>query len=720
MKDISTIPHHPAIEEIAEILVNKTQNQDIKFMRVMVAYFIGKLASNMRVQVMTKDRGSIPVNVYTLSLAVSGSGKGHSVGILENEIMNGFQDRFMGETFPRIADAHLARLSLKRAQQNGTDSTEELESLRTEFSNAGPLAFTFDGGTEAAIKQMRHKLLLADIGAINLQVDEIGNNLMGRQEVLNIFLELYDQGSIKQKLTKNTSENKRNVEVTGKTPANMLLFGTPSALLDGSKTEEEFNKFLETGYARRCFFAFGQRIRASETKSPEEIYHLLTQQTNSTTLTKWSQHFVSLANPMSYNWKIDVPDDVGIALLTYKINCEQMADKLPEHEEVLKAEITHRYYKALKLAGALAFVDQTHVLTEETLMQAIKLTEESGDAFGRIFTRDKNYARLAKFIASNKTEVTHADLTESLPFYKGSQSARNEMMTLAIAWGYKNNIIIRKTFVSSIEFYSGETLERTNLNEMILSFSNHIADGYRNTVQPFDKLHKLMQLPDYHWINHRLKDGDTGAGHRCEDDVIQGFNMIVIDVDNGTSIESARDLLKDYQYLIYTTKRHTDAENRFRIVLPISYKLNLDGEDFKEFMDNVYAWLPFNGADKQTGQRARKWATHDGEVFENEGELLDPLQFIPKTSKNEEFQKGLTELGSMDNVERWFAQRMQHGSRNNHMLRFAMMMADSGMDHAEAVRRVVEFNEKLSSKLELAELRSTVLVTLAKRYQNSP
>lgn len=74
----------------------------------------------------------------------------------------------------------------------------------------------------------------------------------------------------------------------------------------------------------------------------------------------------------------------------------------------------------------------------------------------------------------------------------------------------------------------------------------------------------------------------------------------------------------------------------------------------------------------------------------------------------------------MDNVERWFAQRMQHGSRNNHMLRFAMMMADSGMDHTEAVRRVVEFNEKLSNKLELAELRSTVLVSLAKRYQDSP
>src|SRR5690606_28203722 len=107
----------------------------------------------------------------------------------------------------------------------------------------------------------------------------------------------------------------------------------------------------------------------------------------------------------------------------------------------------------------------------------------------------------------------------------------------------------------------------------------------------------------------------------------------------------------------------------------------------------------------------------NGDVFTNEGELLDPLRFIPKTSKNEEFQKGLTELGSMDNIERWFAQKMVSGNRNNVLLRFAMMLVDSGLQYTDVMERVLDFNSKLSNSLELAEIRSTIQVSVAKRYQ---
>ena len=326
MIDLTNVKHHHAVEEIAEILSDKTQNKDIKFLRVMTAYFIAKMASNMRTKLLTKDRGTIPVNIYTISLAVSGAGKGHAVWILEEEITKGFTDRFTGETFPKLADAALARLSLKRGQMNGTGADEELESLRAEFNAAGALAYTFDGGTTAAIKQLRHKLLMAEVGAINLQVDEFANNITGSKEVLDPFLELYDQGLIKQKLTKNTNDNKRVTEISGRTPANMLLFGTPNKLLDGAKIEEEFNSMLDTGYARRCFFAFGQRMRAAETETPAEIYAKLISQTNSAGVTKWHDHFQKLANALCYNWAVTVPDDVAIELLTYRIQCEQIAD----------------------------------------------------------------------------------------------------------------------------------------------------------------------------------------------------------------------------------------------------------------------------------------------------------------------------------------------------------------------------------------------------------
>lgn len=714
MQDYSLISHHPAIEEITEVLVNKTQNKDKPFFRVMTAWMLCKMASNMHTTIVTPDRGDIPVNMYALSLASSGSGKGHSVNILENDFLGGFKDRFMNDTFQIIADKNLWRIAHERAARKVSDADKEHVALTGEFVRAGALAFTFDSGTSAAIKQMRHKLLLSDIGAINLQIDEIGSNLIGSTEVLNVFLELYDQGMIKQKLTKNTAENLRQEELDGKTPANMLLFGTPAKLLDGSKTEDEFYSFLETGYARRCLFANGHRIRAGESLTPAQIFASLITSNNTVMVAKWSNHFTALADPMKHDWRVTLEEAEAIELLAYRIDCEAKADKLPEHEEVMKAELSHRYFKGLKLAGALAFIDESSYITMTHLHQALKLVEESGEAFQSIFARDKNYARLAKYIAAVGTELTHADLTESLPFYKGSQSSRSEMMALATAWGYKNHIIIKKTFNSGIEFFQGESLKETNLDKLRVSYSDHVAYRYLSETVPFSRLHELCSLNGMHWINHHLVRGTLGEGHRAGENVMPGFNMIVIDVDKGTQLVHAQELLKEFTYLMYTTKRHTEDANRFRIVLPINYELQLDASDFKEFMLNIYTWLPFE-VDDQTGQRERKWETFSGAHFYNEGNLLDSLQFIPKTAKNEEFKQHMTTLASLDNLERWFAQRMQSGNRNNQLLRFAMMLADGGLDLLSIEQRVFEFNAKLDNRLPIDEIRNTVLVSVARK-----
>lgn len=72
MIDLNGIQHHPAIEEIVEVLCSRTQNTDRGFFRTEVAYFLGKIASTMRATLVTKDRGEIPVNVYALALATSG------------------------------------------------------------------------------------------------------------------------------------------------------------------------------------------------------------------------------------------------------------------------------------------------------------------------------------------------------------------------------------------------------------------------------------------------------------------------------------------------------------------------------------------------------------------------------------------------------------------------------------------------------------------------
>ena len=713
--DLSTVPHHPAVEDIVDVLCNKTQNIDRGFFRAEVAYFLAKMASCMRATIVTKDRGEIPVNLYVLALATSGFGKGHSVNIVENEFLKGFKTRFMEDTFQVISEQNLWNIANTRAARNGTDQQEEFEKAEKEFKQAGAFPFTFDSGTPPAVKQLRHKLLLSSAGSINFQVDEIGSNLLGVSDVLILFLELFDQGLVKQKLTKNTAENTRTEELDGKTPTNALLFGTPSKLLDGAQTEDQFYSFLETGYARRCLFGFGQHQRAGENMSPEEVFRRLTEQSNVDMVNKWSNHFHNLADPAVFGWKMVVEDEVAIQLLSYKIDCEHMADQLAEHEDIKKAELSHRYFKALKLAGALAFVDQSVEIEMEHLLSAIKLVEESGVAFQTILNREKAYVKLAKYIATVGTEVTHADLHEALPFYKSGNSARNEMMTLATAWGYKKHIIIKKSFVDGIEFFKGETLQETDINEMIISYSNHWAYNYLEERVPFDQLHVLTQQDGMHWSNHHFR-----KQHRAEENVIAGFNAIVLDVDEGISLDTVQELMKDYKFLIYTTKRHQTEGygDRFRMILPINYTLELDNEEYREFMKSIFAWLPFK-TDESYQKREKKSETFSGGqyIYNMDGELFDALPFIPKTSRNEQHKSNFQKLESLDNLERWFAQRIAVGNRNDNMAKYAFALVDSGMSLIDVQNAVHSFNKKLNNPLSENEVDGTIMVSVAKRYQ---
>src|SRR5699024_10941515 len=119
---------------------------------------------------------TIPVNVYALALSPSGTGKGHATGLIEEKVINTFRTLFYEHTFPVSAENHCNELAVKRAARTGEDVNVELEKLAKDFHSLGSLLFTFASASTPAIKQMRQKVLMANAGSINLQIDEIGAN----------------------------------------------------------------------------------------------------------------------------------------------------------------------------------------------------------------------------------------------------------------------------------------------------------------------------------------------------------------------------------------------------------------------------------------------------------------------------------------------------------------------------------------------------------------
>ena len=714
MLAFNKMEYHPTSEKLVKIICDKAQRDDPLFFRIMVGFYFSVAASQMRCSINTPDRGLVPVNTYVLNLAPSGYGKTLSANILEQEVLHLFRARFLNDTFPILADANLPKLAIARAARKGTDPDEELARVTKEFESQGDMVFSFDSGSSPAVKQLRHKLLMANAGSMNLIMDEVGSNLSANQEAFTTFIDLFDKGLTKQKITKVGKDNKRSEEIIGQTPANLLMFGVPSKLMDGAKTEEDMMAMLATGYARRCFFGYVKSIGRRAARTPEQMFLDRTNTANDVTLTEIADRLENLADIINANKKLQISRETCILLNEYQLLCEARANDLPEHQTLMSSELKERNFKVLKLAGAYAFMDDSTSVTNDHVYNAIKLAEDSGDAFAQILSRDKVWVKLAKYFAATKQEVTQADLAEDLPFYKGSSSYKNDILNLAISYGYKNNIIIKKSFADGVEFMRGETLKETDLSQMIVSYSKDFTTDYAADRAAFDQLHKLTQAPGMHWTNHHLIDG-----YRNEENCIPGFNLAVIDVDGGVSLSTAKLLLKDYKFLMYTTKRHTDEANRFRILLPMNYELALDPKDYKEFMNNIFDWLPF-GVDKETNQRSRKWMSNNGAYEYNEGEVLDVLPFIPKTSKNELRKTLVNSQQSMDNLERWVINTAMDGNRNNILLRYALVLVDAGFDF-EAIRsRVIGMNDKLADKLSEVEIMGSIMVTVMKSISKRP
>ena len=711
--------YHPLSEQIVDILVRKVNNSNRHFFRILVGYYLSKVASMMRCNIQTKDRDVIPVNTYTLNLMVSGTGKGHSTNIMENEFVAHFKKEFLNTVFPRKAEEHIQILADERANNkiNNNQSilslTEEIEietqKLQKQFEGLGELAFSFDSATAPAVKQMRDKLLLASAGSVNLELDEVGSNATGNMDVLNVFLELYDVGAIKQKLIKNTVENIRSGDLPGNTPTNLMMFGTPTKLLDGGKTEAEFMQLLETGYARRLLFGYTNMSTRIKHTSAEHRYDQMTD----TSLVAGSKiiqaKFASFAK-RAFNPVLQVSKENSIHLIEYQMKCEDLAEEYKEHMHVHKAEMMHRYYKALKLAGAYAFADNSKEITKDHLDYAISVVEDSGESFHALMHKKGPYQRLAYYLADCDAEVTQHELLEELPFYKGSEAQRRDLMTLATSFGHRNNIIIKKRVADDIEFFSGETLSETDLNKMSVSISQDMAYGYVEANPPFDMLHKLTTSTGHHYTAHRFTNE-----HRCSANAIPGFNLLILDCDGDINISTVKILLEDYTFLISTTKRHTAEINRFRLILPLSHYLKLNQEEYGRFMNNVTDWLPFP-VDEQATDIARKWESFNGHYEYNQGEIIDATLFIPETKRSDETKAKLSASG-MGNIERWFTTHTGKGNRATHLYRYGMVLVDSGLALGEIIEKLEHLNNSLETPLPEEQFRNSTVKSISKEVQ---
>ncbi|MDD0675355.1 hypothetical protein PS002_23370, partial [Shigella sonnei] len=80
-----------------------------------------------------------------------------------------------------------------------------------------------------------------------------------------------------------------------------------------------------------------------------------------------------------------------------------------------------------------------------------------------------------------------------------------------------------------------------------------------------------------------------------------------------------------------------------------------------------------------------------------------------------ERERQLKDQSQLDNLERWVMNNTGDGNRNNMLLRYAMLLADSGFSFQDIKDKTIKLNDKLADKLSEIELSSTIFHTLANK-----
>ena len=713
--DFNNLQHYKPLIEIREVIAQKTRLEDPAIFNNLINFYMCQMAGNMRAVVVTQDRGTIPINFYGISTATSGAGKTYSNGIMTNEVMKGFRDNFTNSTLPFFSELYLEKLAKSISRRKSTEFDLELETVTKEYKALGAFLFSFDSGSLAGMKQLRQKLLMGKIGALSFIVDELGSNLLdaGVMDIIKGFLELYDMGHIGDKLLKSAKDAKRNMVFTGASPANMLLYGTPDKLYDGGIVEKTFKQLVTTGLARRSFFAHSIANETSNDASPEEVFERAIALESSGVLKRHNSNFTKLSDKSNFKKKIVLPKSGSLILIEYEQYCKAQAAKVNSRDGEIKAELQHSYFKVLKLAAAYTFADNLTQVPDSHIFSAIACGVESSYNFKKyVMTQPKAHQRLLNYLCSltKGTKSTLADLQRDLPFFPTTIGGRMELFKLAASYGFTNDISLIHEQEDEIDLYSVKVLEPTDLDEIILAYSDKIARDYHNVVVPFSELDKMVTAPDVHWVNHHVE-----GGVRNEDSCIPGFNVVVLDIDKYVDLETVQLTFSDYEYIIYTTKRHTEKKHRYRIVLPTSHEVELGDNDFVRFMDNLFEWLPFE-VDTATSQRSRKWLTNPGDVYTNRGELLNVHLFIPKNSKAVRINTINSNLQNISALEKWFIRQVADGApRNCTLIKYALVLVDQGKSPKEIMRKVTALNDEFEIPKSEKNLHSTIAVTVGRR-----
>ena len=387
-------------------------------------------------------------------------------------------------------------------------------------------------------------------------------------------------------------------------PITAFMHSSISHITSDQKVLNLFTSSLSSGFARRSFVLFfdkklplteesfeqyQERKKKAEQILDELLRPMINEINDSTTLKKTI---------------IELTPEAEKLLYSYRISNEKKCEKLTA-EDSIKAEISDRHRKAVRLAACIAMYEHPSnpTITVEDYQYAIDFTEHiSSQLFdvlnlSTVGDEEKIY-RLIKGIQEKNGYATKRDIIQSQHAPKNqnkkyewydaliphlSDFCANRDEQLVIVAGAKNSLEHRIEPKSTTN-----TAPPKAQISFTASQTPHPVDGYKPLECRFEVLHENIKKAAY--SSAFFRDGYRDTEH------LDGHgNLVIIDVDEKMSLQHAVDLQKasPYHSLIITTQNHQKQGkgDRFRVILPTSTPLEPKNCSYAQLMVNILKHL---------------------------------------------------------------------------------------------------------------------------------
>jgi len=601
---------------------------------------------------------------------------------------------------------------------NPTDDEITIDGFQTNIKNYIPNFENTIEGTKEGLYLRALALSKSFFGSLNLIHEEIMDVI--RDSNLNVMKELYDGRFIGKVIKSSINDNIYGIV------SNMLIFGSSTSLKRDQKVYEYFAKALGSGIYRRSFIYY-QEPTDIQLRTDTEYYEQPDLSFIRKYINKYIKEIVDSGNYPELYFTVDAEE--YLELINHEL--VEFANKYKEDER-FSAEVGS-FDKLLKLSALHALLNRRKQISYDDVEYAYNFYKRVRSTNLELFNVEPQHRRIYRVIKklgkATKSEILESDIFNRMTF--------NEDIKLVEEYAYRKNEVLQVRG-SKIKTFSIEPMPIIDLNKIIVSIpkvdkkektTDYISMevpffGENQSVERLVKSDKVSNFCLVHFEN----------GKRKSDKTIEGQNCIGIDVDNGITLQETIEKLKDYVYLIYTTKSHQKDKgglvcDRFRILLPTKTKFFVDNERHKELITNVCEALSVGSYDVSTRNQDRLWFTNpECQIFKNQqGELFDVIPYLPDTEVREIIERQIEKFDEKDydtdevnrrigGMIKWFINNTYEGNRSNNLFRLGSFIGDLTGSFERIEEELYKANSMLSEPISEKELRKTVLASLKRKY----